>query len=659
MKDNNAVEIKNVTKSFKIKASSGKQKYKPSTEITKKSKNNIVLDDVSVDIRRGEVVGIIGRNGSGKSTLLKLISQIMEPDSGTIEVRGAIASILELGMGFHGDMTGRENIYIKGSMYGFSKGQIEERMDDIIEYSNLGDYIDNPLKTYSSGMTGRLAFAIMIHVNADIFLVDEILSIGDVSFSAKAAQHFRNIAKSGKTVLFVSHSLGTIEEMCSRAIWIEGGKIQEDGSAKRVCDNYRREMIESFDITSELAESGVIDAQYRLAKMYLEGSKVGKDEVVACEWMKKAAESRHVQAQVEYADMLLEGTGTEQDTTSAIFYYQAAADRGNNDARVKVSTLIGKEDDKDRTEIREMFREIANMGNPLNEYRYGDLLLKTAWGDRDREEAFTWFSRSANNGNLEATCQKAIMLRDGIGTPVDVGLAVDTFRKAAAVGHQKSQNLLASLLLSGTKIEKDETEAFKWHLKAAESGNAKSQYQVAVMYREGIGVEEDVNESKKWFNIFSNSSIVNHQLTMAEILKNVNLSDKYTSEKLLLKASDSYNSLAMYRLGIMHRDRLDSDMNTAIKWLLSAAERCNIQAQVALGDILIKGIGVEKDVTKAFNYYLMAAINGSATAAYRVAMMYKDGVGVEQNAECHDTFLKIATEGGNADAILETNHNSR
>jgi len=647
----NAIEIKNVTKSFKIKTSPEGSKHKTLFKVGK-SQEHVVLDDISVNIRKGEVVGIIGRNGSGKSTLLKMISKIMEPDSGTIEVRGTIASILELGMGFHQDMTGRENIYIKGAMYGFSKSDIDKRIDSIIEYSNLGDYIENPLKTYSSGMTGRLAFAIMVHVNADIFLVDEILSIGDVSFSAKAVQHFRSISKSGKTVVFVSHNLGTIEEMCSRAIWIEGGKIMEDGPSKRVCDHYRREMIESFDITSELAGSGAVDAQYRLAKMYLEGSKIGRDEATACDWMRKAAENRHIQAQVEYADMLFDGIGTEQDIAAATFYYQTAADRGNNDARIKVSSLMGNEDD-DRTEIRKLFRELASLGNPSSEYRYGDLLMKTAWNDSDRKEALEWFIKSADGGNLDAKYQIAVMYRDGIGTQVNIEQSLKFFREAAGAGHYWAQAVLAELLLNGIKTEKNESEAFKWYLRSAESGNPRSQYQVAVMYSDGIGTDADTESSKKWFNIFSRSSFVNHQVMMAEALKNQKLDCGYDYESMLSKAAESYNSHAMLLLGFAYRDRTPPDMDLAVKWLTLSAERNNVRAQLDLGDIFLKGTGVERNPHKAFQYYMSASSNGSPMASYSISMMYKTGIGVEKDMGKYKEFLRLATEGGNMNGILE------
>jgi ABC-2 type transport system ATP-binding protein len=611
------------------------------------------LRDVSFRVEAGEIVALIGRNGSGKSTLLKIISRIMEPDSGTIDVGGTIATILELGMGFHQDMTGRENIYIKGAMYGFSKKDIDERIDGIIEYSNLGDYIENPLKTYSSGMTGRLAFAIMINLDADILLVDEILSVGDVSFAAKATQHFRSVANSGKTVVFVSHNLITIEEMCSRAIWIEGGKVVEDGPAKRVCERYRREMIESFDITSELAELGVVDAQYRLARMYKEGIKVGADPATACEWMKKAADNRHIQAQVEYADMLFDGEGTEQDIVTATWYYQTAADKGNNDARMKVSALMGNEKDDDRVEILKLFKELAERGNPLSEHRYADLLFKTAWNNEDRKEALKWFLISADKGNINSKSQVAVMYRDGVGVPTDMKSSIRMFREAAASGHYWAQVSLAEMLLSGVKVDKDESEAFKWFLRSAESGNPKSQYQVATMYRDGIGTEANLEMSKMWFDMFSRSPIVEHQIMIADVLKNQRLETEHDFKDMLTKAAESHNPRAMYTLGTMYRDQIPPNIKLAVKWLTASAERNNAFAQVALGDIYLKGIGVEKDFKEALKHLMSASVNGNPLASYRVSMMYKTGTGVDKNMEKYREFLIMAVEGGNVEAIME------
>lgn len=224
------IKVKDVYKSFKIyydKGSSLKEK------ILFKNRNrhevHEVLKGVSVSIKKGEVVGLIGENGSGKSTLLKLMTRIIYPDKGEIEIKGKVSSLLELGAGFHPDMTGRENIYTNASIFGLTKKEIDERLEAIIEFSELGEFIDNPVRTYSSGMYMRLAFSVAINVDAEILLVDEILAVGDASFQAKCFKKMQEIKNEGKTIVIVSHDLTSIERLCDRAVWIDDGLKKIEG----------------------------------------------------------------------------------------------------------------------------------------------------------------------------------------------------------------------------------------------------------------------------------------------------------------------------------------------------------------------------------------------------------------------------------------------
>ena len=199
---------------------------------------NHVLSNVSFTVNRGQALGLIGHNGCGKSTTLKLLNKILYPDSGNIYMNGKISSLIELGAGFHPDMTGRENIYINASIFGLKKHEIDERLDDIIRFSELERFIDSPVRTYSSGMYMRLAFSIAINVNADILLVDEILAVGDANFQKKGFDKMKEIKSSGTTIVIVSHSMDQIKSICDRVIWLEEGKIREDGDAYQVCDDY-------------------------------------------------------------------------------------------------------------------------------------------------------------------------------------------------------------------------------------------------------------------------------------------------------------------------------------------------------------------------------------------------------------------------------------
>lgn len=198
------------------------------------------LKGVDLRIPRGKTVGIIGRNGSGKSTLLKLMTGIYTPTSGTIEVKGRISALLELGAGFHPDFTGRENILINGIILGMSRGELKDRMPGIIEFAELGDFIDEPVRTYSSGMFMRLAFAVATHVDPDVLIIDEILAVGDEHFTRKSQAKMNEFRRSGKTIVLVTHDLGTVQGWCDAAVWIDGGKVRMYGDAAQVVADYRR-----------------------------------------------------------------------------------------------------------------------------------------------------------------------------------------------------------------------------------------------------------------------------------------------------------------------------------------------------------------------------------------------------------------------------------
>lgn len=198
------------------------------------------LRDVSLIVRPGDCVGVIGPNGSGKSTLLKLITGILPPTRGDIIVRGRVSSLLELGAGFHPDLTGRENIYLNGSIYGLDRAAMDRRLDEIIAYAGLGDFIDTPVKHYSSGMFVRLGFAVAIHTDPDLLLVDEVLAVGDAAFQHRCMESIYRLRREGKTLLLVSHDLRTVESLCSRAVWIQDGLIAAEGAPGDVIMAYNR-----------------------------------------------------------------------------------------------------------------------------------------------------------------------------------------------------------------------------------------------------------------------------------------------------------------------------------------------------------------------------------------------------------------------------------
>lgn len=199
------------------------------------------LKEVTFNVAQGEVVGVIGRNGAGKSTLLKLLSRITEPTAGRIELYGRVASLLEVGTGFHPELTGRENIYLNGAILGMRKAEIDRKFDEIVAFAELEKFLDTPVKRYSSGMYMRLAFAVASHLEPEILLVDEVLAVGDAAFQKKCLGKMGEVAREGRTVLFVSHNLAAVRTLCGRAIWLEGGQIVEAGETGQVVLNYLQE----------------------------------------------------------------------------------------------------------------------------------------------------------------------------------------------------------------------------------------------------------------------------------------------------------------------------------------------------------------------------------------------------------------------------------
>src|SRR5207249_11458399 len=203
------------------------------------------LTDVSFSVPKGATYGVMGRNGSGKSTALKLVAGITKPTMGTVHVEGRISALIELGAGFHPEISGRENVFINGIMLGLTKRQIHERFDEIVDFAELREFIDAPVKTYSSGMYMRLGFAVAIHVDPDVLLVDEVLAVGDEGFTHKCLDKFGEFRRRGKTILLVTHSLPLVERFCDEAIWLDGGRALAHGDPKRVIDAYLTKVEES------------------------------------------------------------------------------------------------------------------------------------------------------------------------------------------------------------------------------------------------------------------------------------------------------------------------------------------------------------------------------------------------------------------------------
>lgn len=237
------ISVKNVSMKFDLgveKNNSFKNKFIAIFDKKRRKKKEYfwALDDVSFDVKKGEVIGLIGSNGAGKSTMLKVVSGVMKPTKGSVQVNGTIAPMIELGAGFDVELTARENIYLNGAVLGYSEKFLDEKFDEIVEFSELKDFLDVPVKNFSSGMVAKLAFSISTVVSPDVLIVDEILSVGDIKFQEKSLNKMMELIKGGTTVLYVSHSIESIKEMCDRVVWLEHGKVVKIGPSKEVCDEY-------------------------------------------------------------------------------------------------------------------------------------------------------------------------------------------------------------------------------------------------------------------------------------------------------------------------------------------------------------------------------------------------------------------------------------
>lgn len=284
MKPENAIEVRNVRKHFKVYSDKGHMLRERIVHFNRnRYERREVLKGISFDVKKGESVGLIGRNGCGKSTTLKLLTKILRPNDGSIEIQGRVCSLIELGAGFHPDMSGRENIYINASIFGIKAKEVDRRLNDIIRFSELEEFIDNPVRTYSSGMYMRLAFSVAINVDADILLIDEILAVGDNAFQTKCFNKLKSLKEQGTTIVIVSHSLGQVEKLCDRAIWIEKGVIEKDGPARQICRDYLNNM--------EAARLERAELEYR---MQLEDEKRREEERKKEEERKAQEEERRI-----------------------------------------------------------------------------------------------------------------------------------------------------------------------------------------------------------------------------------------------------------------------------------------------------------------------------------------------------------------------------
>ncbi len=266
MNKDTAIEVKNLTKVYRL-YDKPMDRLKDSLGLARKRvfKEHKALDNVSLSVKKGETVGIIGTNGSGKSTILKIITGVLSPTDGEVTVDGHISALLELGAGFNMEYNGIDNIYLNGMMIGFTEEEITKRLDSILEFADIGDYVYQPVKTYSSGMFVRLAFAVAINIDPEILIVDEALSVGDVFFQAKCYHKFEEFKKQGKTILFVSHDLSSISKYCDRAVLLNQGVLLGEGSPKEMIDIYKQVLVGQYPLPGSDVKNLLDDEDIRKA----------------------------------------------------------------------------------------------------------------------------------------------------------------------------------------------------------------------------------------------------------------------------------------------------------------------------------------------------------------------------------------------------------
>ena len=643
MEDDVVIRIRGMKKSYTI--------IDPSLGLsrlhTKKKTVYPIFDGIDLDVKKGDIVGILGRNGCGKSTFLKLVSEILEPDEGTIEVKGKVASILELSMGFHGDMSGRDNIILRSELYGIEREHVIEHLEKIIEYSDLGVFIDNPVRTYSSGMRSRLAFAIMVNVDADIFLVDEALSTGDMAFASKASEHLKNLVRSGKTVLFTSHSMNTIKRTCNRAIWLSDRVIKMDGPAEEVVDAYSRSINDSFEETLHLANDGSSSAQYRVSTFYRDGNGVEKNEEERRRWLNEAALRDHPMALNDLADIMM----SEGKTEEAMEMYQKAAEAGNYEARRKFASLQGETLDEIR-ELRQVLKGFCSSEYPYDYYNYGNMMFKSALTINDYKEAMEYLQKASEMGWSDADVLIGQMYRDGNGVERDIDKCIHYLSKAANNGHNKAMAMLGDLFYDNKVTKKNPEEAFKWYMMSASVGNAKSQYQVAMMLDEGIGVEKDEDGAKMWFARYSSSMVNDSRKIALDILK-ARRGDMTTSNDILKAMSRSNHPNSMMTLaGKYQTGRGFKKNEKAAMDLMRKAAVAGGQPRTKLADMIANANKSEGYPQEAFDLVKSACEFGDAGAMYKMAQFYKDGIIVEENVDMYRKYMKMAAERGNRDAKM-------
>ncbi|WP_400205964.1 ATP-binding cassette domain-containing protein [Methanomethylophilus alvi] len=642
MDKNNSVEVKDLYKKFDVK-------YTTRYGGQAKSGTKRVLNGLSFSIKCGEVFGVIGRNGSGKSTLLKLLAGIMYPDSGTMELRGRVASILELGMGFEPEMTGRDNIRIKCKMYGLNDKEIDQYEEEIVQFSELGEQVDYPLRTYSSGMTAKLAFAVLIHVKCDILIIDEVLSVGDASFNYKCKLVFERMRKEKKTIILASHNMTTLEDLCDEIMWIDNGISREIGNAIPVCHHFRTDSIESPTTLENLANSGDTISMNRLATLYRDGINVDKNTAKAKELFRRASDMGNLDAKVNLGDILV----SEGNDKEARKLFMDAANKGNHDAIIR---FYNKNNDMTEKAIIRL-KELAEKGNSRAIFAYADALNRGIGTKQDHVGATKWFLKAAEEyEDINAMYILGLKYRDGIGIPKNTDEGLKWLLSSSEKGNIKATIELANMYRRGVGVEYNITRCIEMYEEAAKKGDVNSMLQIANIFRDGQGVDKDPTRAKEWAMQYTERNRLNVENTLADILLRRYENENYRKEAFYWFMDCAKNGLisAEVQIGHMYRDGIgvEADSSKAAEWYTKAAESGNSVAMVELANMYNKGNGVEKNSKNAIKLLKKASYLHNHVANYMLGTMLRDGIGTNIDLEKSKKYFKISAENGNVNANI-------
>ena len=638
MKTEYSLEIQNVSKKFPVKKVN---KLGGLSTVGYKE----ILSDITFNVEKGTVVGVIGNNGSGKSTLFKILAGIIYPDTGTITANGKIASILELGMGFDPTLSGRDNIEIKCKLYGLNNSQISEIENKIIDFSELGEQIDYPLNTYSSGMKSKLSFSILININFDIMLIDEALSVGDVSFNYKCKNTFNSLKKQNKTLLLTSHNLTLLEELCDKLIWIESGRIKEIGEPSPLCYKFKKDSTETPSTLKQLSDNGDVSSTNRLACLYRDGISVPKNLELAKELFQKAINGGNVDALINLGDILK----TEGNNENAIALYNQALQKGNQDAILRLSV-----DAQIPDSYLSMMSTLIDSQNVSAMMLLADAYDEGIGIKQDRNKASILYENAALHNNIKAMYLVGIRYRDGIGVEKDIEKALHFLELSANIGFLKSIVELANMYLKGIEVSVNIEKSIEYYKIAAIHGDKRSILQLNSLFRDGHKVEKDIDEANKWANLYAirESKLIEQTLADIYYRKNEFTTDRRLAFNIYLECANKGIIESMVEVALMYRDGIGTEYNTskAAWWFQKASDLNHDGAMFELGNMYLKGNGVERNIEKSIQLLERSAILGNKNSQYLLGRIYYEGIVVIKDLDKAINYLKLSSEKGNPNA---------